>query len=70
MPVIDARQKVEMDFGAGTAGAGVAHHPEVVFFVSVNDVEFGIESFRAEDFGPDVVSFLIEFSGVTFGFIG
>ena len=53
-----------MKFRARTAGAGFAHHPEIVFDVAVNDLDFRIATRRAEKFCPDVVSFLIEISGI------
>jgi len=49
-----------MDFAARTAWTGLAHHPEIVFFVPEDDVRFRVESFLVENFGPDVVRFLIE----------
>ncbi len=55
-----------MDLGARTAGAGVAHHPEVVLLVAVDDVDVGIEADAAELLGPDVPGFLVALSGVAF----
>ena len=54
-----------MDLGAGTAGAGVAHHPEVVLLVAVDDVDVGIMTDAEELLGPDVPGFLVAVSGVT-----
>jgi hypothetical protein len=56
--------EVDVEFGAGAAGAGVAHHPEVVLHVAVDDVDGGIAALGAEELGPDVVGFLVEFAGV------
>lgn len=57
---------VDVEFGAGAAGSGVAHFPEVVIDVAVDDVDGGIESgFFEEDF-PEVVGFLVKFGGVAF----
>ncbi len=56
--------EVDMEFRAGAAGAGFAHHPEVVFFVSVDDVNGGIESGGAEFFGPEIPSLLVARGGV------
>ena len=48
-----------MDFSARTAGARIAHHPEIVFFVAVDDVDFGIQADGAEFFSPQFPCFLI-----------
>ncbi len=34
-------REIDMQFGAGAAGAGVAHHPEVVFAAAGHDALFG-----------------------------
>ena len=57
-------EQVEMNFGAGSAGAGVAHLPEVVLAVAVDDVDGGIETLGLEELGPDGVGFVVEFGGV------
>ena len=62
-------EKVEMDLGARTAWASVAHHPKIVLLVAVDDVDSGIEAFFFEDRGPNVVGFLVKFSGIAFGFV-
>ena len=51
--------EINVDLGAGAAGAGVAHHPEVVLLVAVDDVDVGIEADAAELLGPDVPGFLV-----------
>ena len=53
-----------MKFGARAAGTGFTHHPEVVFDITVNDLDFRIATRRAEKFCPDVVSFLVEVSWI------
>ena len=63
-------QQVEMNLGARAAGTGVAHHPEIVLLVAVDDVDGGIEAFFFENGRPDVVGFLVKFSWVAFGFVG
>ncbi len=40
--VSPARRKVDVKLGAGSARAGVAHHPKIVLLVSVDDVNHGI----------------------------
>ena len=57
---------VDVELGAGAAGAGVAHHPEVVFDVAVDDVDGGVEAFGFELRFPKVVGFLVEMGGVAF----
>jgi hypothetical protein len=49
-----------VNLGARAAGAGVAHHPEIVLLVAVDDVNLGIEAGLFEDAGPDVVGFLVQ----------
>jgi hypothetical protein len=39
--VARAGREVDVELGAGAARAGVAHHPEVVLLVAVDDVEAG-----------------------------
>ncbi len=57
-------REVDVDFGARAARAGVAHHPEIVLLVAVDDVDGGIESGAAEFLGPEVPGFLIELARV------
>ena len=38
------RREIDVEFRAGTARAGFAHHPEIIFLVAVDDVDGGIES--------------------------
>ena len=64
---VAVRGHVDMEFGAGTAGSGFAHHPEVVFDVSVDDVDFRIEPGFFKMSGPEVPGFLIELGWVAFG---
>ena len=64
------RGEVDVEFGAWSAGTGVAHHPEVVFLVSVDDVDVGVEVSGAEQSCPDFPSFLITFGGIIFGSVG
>ena len=65
--VRSAGREVDVDLGAGTAGAGVAHHPEVVLLVAVDDVNVGIEADAAELLGPEIEGFLIAIRRVTRG---
>ena len=63
------RREVDVDFGARTARAGFAHHPEIVFFVAVDDVDFGVEAGGAEFLRPKIPRFLVEFARIAFGFV-
>ena len=63
-------EEVKMDLGARAAGAGVAHHPEIILLVAVDDVEGRIEAFFPEDLGPDIVGLLVELGGIALGFVG
>ena len=63
-------QEVEVDFRARSAGAGVAHHPEIILFVAVDDVDFWVEAGGDKNLGPDVVGFLVELGRVALGFVG
>ena len=63
-------REVDVEFGARAAGAGLAHHPEIIFLIPVHDVDLGVEAGRAELLGPDVPGFLVELGRVALGFIG
>ena len=59
-----------MDFGAGTARAGVAHHPEVFLLVSEADVDLRIQTGVAEDLAPDLEGFFVQLTGLAgIGFV-
>ena len=62
--LVVGREQVEMDLGARAARAGVAHLPEVVLAVAVDDVECWVEALGAEEFGPDGGGLVVEFGGV------
>ena len=62
--------QINVQFRARAARAGFAHHPEVVFLVAVNDVNFRIESGSAKFFRPETPRFLIEFARIVFRFVG
>src|SRR4029077_9127980 len=53
-------RKIDMHFRARPARAGVAHHPEIVGFPAVENVNFWIEIGLAKQPGPVIVRFLIE----------
>ncbi len=70
--LIDARlaragAQIDVDFGARTAGAGVAHHPEIVLLVAIDDVNGGIEAGGTELPGPDLPGFLVPLGRVAPG---
>jgi hypothetical protein len=56
-----------VEFRARAAGAGVAHHPEVVLLVAVDDVDGGIEAGLAKEGCPKVPGFLVAGGGVAQG---
>src|SRR5438874_1873097 len=58
-----------MDFAARPAWTSVAHHPEVILFVAIDDMDFGIEPGSPKLLRPKFISFLIEFAGIAFGFV-
>src|SRR5207245_10649111 len=64
------RRQVHVDFGAGTARAGLAHHPEIIFPAAVNNVDFRVEAGGAEFPGPAVISFLVEVARIALGLVG
>ena len=49
-----------MQFRAGTAGTGIAHHPEVVSFAETENVNLGIQIRVLKQACPVIVRFLIE----------
>ena len=49
-----------MQLGARTARAGIAHHPEIVLLVAVDDVDRRIEPRLLEKPRPMIVRFLVE----------
>ena len=57
-------REIDVKLGARAAGAGFAHHPEVVLHVAVDDLDFRITTRRAEKIRPDVVGFLVEIPGI------
>ena len=58
-----------MEFGARATGASFAHHPEVILFVSVDDMDGGIEANGTKFFCPKTPSFFIAFGRIADGFI-
>ena len=53
-----------MEFRAGATGAGLTHHPEVVLFVSVNDVDGRIEAGSFKFRSPEAPCLLVAGGGV------
>ncbi len=56
--------EIDVQLGARSARAGLAHHPEVVFFVAVDDVDGGVEPRGGEARGPVAPRFLVTFRRV------
>ena len=59
-----------MQLGARAARAGFAHHPEIVLFVAIHDVDGGVESLAAKFFRPEIPRFLVAIGGIADGFVG
>ena len=57
---VTGRREIDVQFRARTARAGIAHHPEVVLLVPVDDVHSGIEPRLLEQPRPMIVRFPIE----------
>ena len=57
---VAGRREIDVQFGARTARAGIAHHPEIVLLVAVDDVNRGIEPGFANISRPMIVRFLVE----------
>ena len=67
---IASGREVDVQFGARAAGAGVAHHPEIVLLAAINDVDGGIEPGGAEFFRPAIPRLLVALGRVALGFVG
>jgi len=65
-----AGAQVDVDLGARTAGAGLAHHPEVVLLAAVDDVHLRVEAHRAELRRPQLPGLLVALGRVLLGRIG
>ena len=37
-------REIDVDLGTGTARPGITHHPEIVFPVTVNDVDLRVQT--------------------------
>ena len=61
---VPVRGQVDVEFGAGAAGASLAHHPEIVLPVAGDDMDRGIESLRAEELRPERVGLGVEGGGI------
>ena len=61
--------EIDMEFGAGAAGACLPHHPEVVLFIAGDDVEGGIESLGQKKLRPERMGLGVKFSRVAQCFV-
>ena len=61
------RREIDVQLAARTARTRVAHHPEVVFFVAVDDVHGGVEPGRTEMPRPAIPSLLVERARIAVG---
>ena len=64
---VSVLREIDMQLRAGTAWAGLTHHPEVVLLVPGNDVDGGIESLGSEKLRPEGMSLSVEGGRITFG---
>ena len=64
-PGISFGGKVDMQLRARPAGSGLSHHPEVVGFVAVNDMNPRVTTGLLEQGLPAIVGFLIELGRVS-----
>src|SRR4026207_2515186 len=62
---VAVRRKIDMQFRTRSAGTGIAHHPEIIFLVSVYDVDGRIEIGLTKQSFPVVVRFLVELARFT-----
>ena len=66
---ISQRREIDVDFGARSARTCVAHHPEIVGFVAVYNMDIGIEPGFLEDGFPNVIRDLIEIRRIPFAWL-
>ena len=59
-----------MDFRAGAARAGFAHHPKIVFLAAIHNVDFGIQAGGGEFLHPKIAGILIELAWIAICLIG
>ena len=59
-------REVDVQLAARAARAGVAHHPEVVVLVAIDNMHGGIESSCGEDRRPAVIRLLVKLARVAF----
>ncbi len=54
------RSQIDVEFRAGAARPGLAHHPEIVFLVAHDDMDFWVEPRPRKLLRPEIVGFLVK----------
>ena len=67
---IARRGQIHMQFRARTARPSLAHHPKIVFFAAVNDMDVRVQPHGLKFLGPVVIGFQIKFAGFLECFAG
>ena len=62
--------QVHMNLAAGTARAGVPHHPEIVLLAPVHDLHGGIQTCRTKLFRPVIPGFLVKLTWIPLRLVG
>ena len=60
------RGEVDVQLATRAARAGVAHHPEIILLVAIDDVHGGVEPGGGKDRRPTVVRLLVELAWLAF----
>ena len=58
-----------MQFRARAAGAGVAHHPEIVLLAAGADVDHRVEASSVKESCPVAIGLLVKFAGLALGLV-
>ena len=59
--------QIDVQFRARPARAGLAHHPEIVLLVAVDDVNCRVEPGLAKFSRPEIPGLLVEFARIALG---
>ena len=61
---IAVRGQIHVQFGAGAAGTGLSHHPEIVLHVAVHNVNLRVQPAGTEQFRPVIPGLLVKLPGI------
>ena len=56
--------QVHVQLRAGTAGAGLAHHPEIILHAAVHHVHLGVHALGGKQLSPHIIGLLVKLTGV------